>query len=158
MDNTKWKQSNVRKTSFFCTNALESCVPAQENTYQKHFFASFFIFDSTVSRKMDHFDISFACSIFSKSWEVTNYGFLGAAHLPGSPSDLTIWNYLLKILLDIIATSCRLTGRWATPRKPWFVTSWLLEIIELTNDTSKWSIFRETVESKIKNDGKKHDF
>ena len=31
---------------------------------------------------MDYFDISFACSIFSKSWEVTNYGFLGAAHLP----------------------------------------------------------------------------
>ena len=45
-------------------------------------FASFFIFDSTVSQKMDHFDISFACSIFSKSWEVTNYGFLGAPHLP----------------------------------------------------------------------------
>jgi hypothetical protein len=45
-------------------------------------FASFFIFDSTVSQKMDHFDISFACSIFSKSWEVTNYGFLGVAHLP----------------------------------------------------------------------------
>ena len=48
-------------------------------------FASFFIFDSTVSQKMDHFDILFACSIFSKSWEVTNYGFLGAAHLPVSP-------------------------------------------------------------------------
>jgi hypothetical protein len=45
-------------------------------------FASFFIFDSTVSQKMDHFDISFACSIFSKSWEVTNYGFLDVAHLP----------------------------------------------------------------------------
>ena len=44
-------------------------------------FASFFIFYSIVSQKMDHFDISFACSIFSKSWEVTNYGFLGAAHL-----------------------------------------------------------------------------
>ena len=45
-------------------------------------FASFFIFYSIVSQKMDHFDISFACSIFSKSWEVTNYGFLGVAHLP----------------------------------------------------------------------------
>ena len=33
---------------------------------------------------MNHFDISFACSIFSKSWEVTNYGFLGVAHLPVS--------------------------------------------------------------------------
>ena len=47
-------------------------------------FASFFIFDSTVSKKMDHFDISFACSFFSKSWEVTNYGFLDVAHLPRS--------------------------------------------------------------------------
>ena len=45
--------------------------------------ASFFIFYSTVSKKMDHFDISFACSIFSKSWEVINYGFL-LAHLPVS--------------------------------------------------------------------------
>ena len=44
-------------------------------------FPSFFIFYSTVSQKMDHFDISFACSIFSISWEVTNYGFLGVAHL-----------------------------------------------------------------------------
>ena len=33
---------------------------------------------------MDHFDISFACSFFSKSWEVTNYGFLDVAHLPVS--------------------------------------------------------------------------
>ena len=48
-------------------------------------FCIIFIFDSTVSQKMDHFDISFACSIFSKSWEVTNYGFLGAAHLPVTP-------------------------------------------------------------------------
>ncbi len=31
---------------------------------------------------MDHFAISFACSIFSKSWEVTNHVFLGVAHLP----------------------------------------------------------------------------
>ena len=34
---------------------------------------------------MDHFDISFACSIFSKSWDVPNHGFLGVAHLPVSP-------------------------------------------------------------------------
>jgi hypothetical protein len=85
MDNTKWMQSYLRKTSFFCTYALESCVAAHENTYYQvkiMIFASFFIFDSTVSKKMDHFDILFACSFFSKSWEVTNYGFLDVAHLP----------------------------------------------------------------------------
>ncbi len=54
------------------------------------FFASFFIFDSTVSRKMDHFDISFACSFFSKSREVTYRGFLGMAHLPVSPSGIVV--------------------------------------------------------------------
>ena len=48
-------------------------------------FAAFFIFYSTASQKMDHFDISFACSFFSKSWEVTKYGFLDVAHLALSP-------------------------------------------------------------------------
>ena len=48
-----------------------------------HFFIMFdFRLDSF--SKMDHFEISFASSIFSKSWEVTNYGFLGVAHLPVS--------------------------------------------------------------------------
>ena len=40
----------------------------------------------------------------------------------------------------------RLTGRWTTPRKPWFGTSQLLEKNEQANDTSKWSIFWEKVE------------
>ena len=52
MDNTKWMQSYVRKTSFFCTNALESCVPAHENTYWKsRFFALLFIFYSMFLKK-----------------------------------------------------------------------------------------------------------
>jgi hypothetical protein len=51
-------------------------------------FASFFILYSAVSQKMDHFDISFACSIFSKSWDVPNHGFLGVAHLPVSLVEL----------------------------------------------------------------------
>ena len=61
-------------------------------------FASFFIFDSTVSQKMDHFDISFVCSIFSKSWEVTNYGFLGVTHLPLSPQS---YKYVMVDLIDL---------------------------------------------------------
>ena len=35
---------------------------------------------------MDHFYI-IRLFDFSKSWEVTNYGFLGVAHLPLSPGD-----------------------------------------------------------------------
>ena len=44
MDNTKWMQSYVRKTSFFCTNALESCVPAHENTYLNSRILHHFLF------------------------------------------------------------------------------------------------------------------
>ena len=50
---------------------------------KNQYFASL-LFHTTVSKKMDHFDISFTCSLFSKSWEVTNYSFLGVAHLPVS--------------------------------------------------------------------------
>ena len=32
MDNTKWMKRYVRKNIIFCTDALESCVPAHENT------------------------------------------------------------------------------------------------------------------------------
>ena len=42
----------------------------------------FFILDLIVSLKMDHFDISFACSIFPRTRELTNRGFLDMAHLP----------------------------------------------------------------------------
>ena len=52
---------------------------------------------------MDHFDISYACLIFSKSWEVTNYGFLGVAHLPLSSKinvvGLEDWDFLLERIL-----------------------------------------------------------
>ena len=65
---------------------------------KNHDFCIIFYFDSTVSQKMDHFDISFACSISSKSWEVTNYGFLGVAHLPLSHVALVA---LLDVLLDV---------------------------------------------------------
>ncbi len=73
-------------------------------------FAAFFIFYSTVSQKMDHFDISFACSIFSKSWEVTNYGFLGVAHLPLSPASLGGETYRVS-LSAISISSCRAGGK-----------------------------------------------
>ena len=68
---------------------------------KNHDFCIIFIFDSTVSQKMDHFDISFACSIFSKSWEVTNYGFLGAVHLPVTLRS-AIDNEDLEVLLDAV--------------------------------------------------------
>ena len=90
MDNTKLMLSYIRKTSFFCTNALESCDPAHETPTKNQSFCIIFIFDSNVSRKMDHFDISFACSIFSKSWDVPNNGFLGAAYRPVS---LNLWGW-----------------------------------------------------------------
>jgi hypothetical protein len=45
----------------------------------------------------------------------------------------------------------RLTGRWATPRKPRFVTSQLSEINEQTNDISNEAIFYENAESAKKN-------
>ena len=38
--------------------------------------------------------MSFACSIFSKSSEVTNYGFMGVAHLP-----VSLGTYFLYICL-----------------------------------------------------------
>ena len=45
-----------------------------------------FISDLIVSFKMDHFDILFACSIFPRTRELTNRGFLDMAHLPVSVS------------------------------------------------------------------------
>ena len=45
-------------------------------------FCIIFYFRFDRFSKMDHFDISFACSFFSISWEVTNYGFMSVAHLP----------------------------------------------------------------------------
>ena len=85
MDNTKCMQSYVRKTSFSVLIHFNSVsVPAHEKKTKIKIFASIFIFDSAVSQKNGSFRYhsSFACSIFSKSWEVTNYGFLGVAHLP----------------------------------------------------------------------------
>ena len=78
-------RSCARKTSFFCSKALESCVPAHENTYKKHFFASFFLFlIRRFLKKWIIFYSSYACSIFPKSREVPYRGFLGMAHLPVS--------------------------------------------------------------------------
>ena len=38
MDNTKWEQSYVRITSFFCTDALESCVQPMKTPTKKSKF------------------------------------------------------------------------------------------------------------------------
>ena len=82
MDNTKWMQSYVRKHHFSVLTHLNPVFQSMKTRTKFQDFCIIFILDSTVSQKMYHFDISFACSIFSKSWEVTNYGFLGVAHLP----------------------------------------------------------------------------
>ena len=82
MDNTKWMQSYVRKTSLSILTHLNPVSQPMKTPTKNQSLSIFLIFDSTVSRKMDHFDIPFAYWIFSESWEVTNYGFLGAAHLP----------------------------------------------------------------------------
>ena len=78
MDNTKWMQSYVRKTSFSVLTHLNHVTQPIKTPTKNQSFSSFFVsYFLTVSRKMDHFDISFASLIFSKCWEVTNYGFLG---------------------------------------------------------------------------------
>ena len=71
--NTKWIQRYLRKTSLFRTLSSLDPVSSPPNHLLKiNILTLFFILDSTVSRKMDHFDVSFACSFFSKSREVTN--------------------------------------------------------------------------------------
>ncbi len=47
-------------------------------------FTPFFISDSTVLRKMDHFDISFVIWKLSKSWELTKPTLLDPDYFPGS--------------------------------------------------------------------------
>ena len=46
---------------------------------------------------MDHFDMSFACSIFPRIPELTNRGFLDMAHLPVSQSREAL-NHLAKTI------------------------------------------------------------
>ena len=69
MDNTKWMQSYVsEKHHFSVLTHLNSVSQPMKTPTKVHDFCIIFYFYSTDSRKMDHFDISFACSIFSKSW------------------------------------------------------------------------------------------
>jgi len=84
MDITKWMQSYERKHPFSVPTHLDHVHQPMNTPTKSQYFSSFFIFYSAVSQKMGHFDISFACSIFSKSWDVTIHGFLGVAHLPFS--------------------------------------------------------------------------
>ena len=86
-------QSYVRKVLFSVPTHLNPVSQPIKTPTKNQDVCIIFIFYSTVSQKMDHFDISFACSIFSKSWEVTNYGFLGVAYLPLS---LIIKKFLLN--------------------------------------------------------------
>ena len=59
--------------------------PAHQITYWKIiFFTSFFISDSTVLRKMDHFDKSFVIWKLSRSWVLIKPTLLNPDHFPGS--------------------------------------------------------------------------
>ena len=68
MDNKKWMQSYVRKTLFSVLTHLNPVSQPMKTPTKNQSFASFFIFYSTDSRKMDHFDTSFACSITRVFW------------------------------------------------------------------------------------------
>ena len=83
MTNHDNSQSN-KNTSFPYSFSFHPLSGPTKHLLKITFFASFFISDSTVSRKMDHFDVSFACSFFSKSRKLTKPTLLDPVHLPGS--------------------------------------------------------------------------
>ena len=61
------------------------------------FFTSFFISDSTVLRKMDHFDISFVIWKLYRSRELTKPTLLDPDHFPCSPKRQ--WCWLLQCIV-----------------------------------------------------------
>ena len=77
-------QSYVRKTSFSVLTHLNPVSQPMKTPTKIQDFCIIFYFRFDRFSKMGHFDISFACSFFSISWEVTNYGFLGVAQPPPS--------------------------------------------------------------------------
>ena len=61
---------------------------------KNNFFTSFFISDSTVLRKMDHFDIQFVIWKSSRSRELTKPTLLDPDHFPGSLEvQFVIWKH-----------------------------------------------------------------
>ncbi len=76
----------LEKHHFYVLTHLNPVSQPMKTPTKNHDIYIIFIFYSTVSQKMDHFDISFACSIFSKAGK-SNYGFL---FLGGPPPTLPI--------------------------------------------------------------------
>ena len=89
MTNHDNSQSNIN-TSFPYSFSFHPLSGPTKHLPKITFFASFFISDSTVSRKMDHFDISFTSWKFSRSRQLTKPTLLDPVHLPGSPHTNTM--------------------------------------------------------------------
>ena len=89
MTNHDNSQSNIN-TSFPYSFSFHPLSGPTKHLPKITFFASFFISDSTVSRKMDHFDISFTSWKFSRSRQLTKPTLLDPVHLPGSPAHLPL--------------------------------------------------------------------
>ena len=83
MTNHDNSQSN-KNTSFPYSFSFHPLSRPTKQLLKITFFASFFISDSTVSRKMDHFDISFVIWKVSRSRQLTKPTLLDPVHLPGS--------------------------------------------------------------------------
>jgi len=101
-------------------------------------------------------------SSFSCGWSLKN--FRGAMNVKRPQRWHFISVYFHRSVLNHIFDLgvyyfwCRLPGKWSGSSKVGFVSSRLLELFHMTNCISKWSIFRKTVESEIKNDVKKWFF
>ena len=91
MTNHDNSQSNIN-TSFPYSFSFHPLSGPTKHLPKITFFASFFISDSTVSRKMDHFDISFTSWKFSRSRQLTKPTLLDPVHLPGSLSGCFIFH------------------------------------------------------------------
>ena len=78
---------HLNKNTFFPYSSSFDPVSSSSNHLQKiKKFTPFLISDSTVLRKTDHFDISFAIWKFFRSWELTKPTLLDPDHFPGSLS------------------------------------------------------------------------
>ena len=82
MTNHDNSQSN-KNTSFPYSFSFHPLSGPTKHLLKITFFASFFISDSTVSRKMDHFDISFVIWKVFRSHQVTTPTLLDPVQLPG---------------------------------------------------------------------------
>ena len=73
-----------KNTNFPYSSSFDPVSSPSIHLLNNHFFTSFFISDSTVLWKMDHFDISFVTWKGFRSWELTKPTLLDPDHFPGS--------------------------------------------------------------------------